>query len=673
MKQIMRPAIHLMNRLNYTSKFALINVLWLIPIVWLFTVVTGQLGDSIDEVSDEIQGLSYYEQVRQLEQSLRTYRDFHALASQRSVADFDNQANNAKAEVDAQLDALLAKAKRESFVAFDEQLVRLQAAWQQLQTSPPNELDVVNQHRSYTDLFDESRAATTSLLRASKLILDSDLEVNTLITLNKDTINEVLMDLSAIRALGVFALNEGSLNFQVSDELNNLYDSLATKQNALEKSFIQTASLFDAEGKELQTQLNDKILASLSGLDNDIINPIQLERSWQSFNTDLSAAMTASESLSQNIDNALLASLTFRLDQQTSYRFNLFVLQSLLLIVIFYLYTGFSMSVRSAIANFSLAAKRVAEGDLTVILKKESQDELGALSDSFNDMTDKVKQLIEHALLMTAQVADQANNLNKTAQSNRDAVTYQQQETEQISISMKDMVSAVSEVAANTQHTSDTASSAQSQANQGKSVVDTTVATIGDLAREIEDSVKHINRVNEDSDEISQALVEIKAIADQTNLLALNAAIEAARAGEQGRGFAVVADEVRSLSQRTQKSTVEIESMIDKLQKGVHAAVTSMNKSHVATDQTVDQSKSVAIALDEIVAAVEGIVNMSLQIAAAAEQQSVMTSNVQQNVSQIANLGNETMNNADSALGASNQLIDNTKQLENLIEKFKVS
>jgi methyl-accepting chemotaxis protein len=669
----MRPAIHLMNRLNYTSKFALINVLWLIPIVWLFTVVTGQLGDSIDEVSDEIQGLSYYEQVRQLEQSLRTYRDFHALASQRSVANFDNQANNAKAEVDAQLDALLAKAKRESFVAFDEQLVRLQAAWQQLQTSPPNELDVVNQHRSYTDLFDESRAATTSLLRASKLILDSDLEVNTLITLNKDTINEVLMDLSAIRALGVFALNEGSLNFQVSDELNNLYDSLATKQNALEKSFIQTASLFDAEGKELQTQLNDKILASLSGLDNDIINPIQLERSWQSFNTDLSAAMTASESLSQNIDNALLASLTFRLDQQTSYRFNLFVLQSLLLIVIFYLYTGFSMSVRSAIANFSLAAKRVAEGDLTVILKKESQDELGALSDSFNDMTDQVKQLIEHALLMTAQVADQANNLNKTAQSNRDAVTYQQQETEQISISMKDMVSAVSEVAANTQHTSDTASSAQSQANQGKSVVDTTVATIGDLAREIEDSVKHINRVNEDSDEISQALVEIKAIADQTNLLALNAAIEAARAGEQGRGFAVVADEVRSLSQRTQKSTVEIESMIDKLQKGVHAAVTSMNKSHVATDQTVDQSKSVAIALEEIVAAVEGIVNMSLQIAAAAEQQSVMTSNVQQNVSQIANLGNETMNNADSALGASNQLIDNTKQLENLIEKFKVS
>jgi methyl-accepting chemotaxis protein len=669
----MRPAIHLMNRLNYTSKFALINVLWLIPIVWLFTVVTGQLGDSIDEVSDEIQGLSYYEQVRQLEQSLRTYRDFHALASQRSVADFDNQANNAKAEVDAQLDALLAKAKRESFVAFDEQLVRLQAAWQQLQTSPPNELDVVNQHRSYTDLFDESRAATTSLLRASKLILDSDLEVNTLITLNKDTINEVLMDLSAIRALGVFALNEGSLNFQVSDELNNLYDSLATKQNALENAFIQTASLFDAEGKELQTQLNDKILASLSGLDNDIINPIQLERSWQSFNTDLSAAMTASESLSQKIDNALLASLTFRLDQQTSYRFNLFVLQSLLLIVIFYLYTGFSMSVRSAIANFSLAAKRVAEGDLTVILKKESQDELGALSDSFNDMTDQVKQLIEHALLMTAQVADQANNLNKTAQSNRDAVTYQQQETEQISISMKDMVSAVSEVAANTQHTSDTASSAQSQANQGKSVVDTTVATIGDLAREIEDSVKHINRVNEDSDEISQALVEIKAIADQTNLLALNAAIEAARAGEQGRGFAVVADEVRSLSQRTQKSTVEIESMIDKLQKGVHAAVTSMNKSHVATDQTVDQSKSVAIALDEIVAAVEGIVNMSLQIAAAAEQQSVMTSNVQQNVSQIANLGNETMNNADSALGASNQLIDNTKQLENLIEKFKVS
>ncbi|KZX80828.1 hypothetical protein A3715_36825 [Oleiphilus sp. HI0009] len=330
------------------------------------------------------------------------------------------------------------------------------------------------------------------------------------------------------------------------------------------------------------------------------------------------------------------------------------------------------MSVKRAIESFSVAAKRVASGDLTVKMEKQSSDELGALTYSFNDMTMQVKQLIETARFMINGLSTDANKLNDIATETRDTFHKQKAETDEISNAMTQMVAAVGEVAQNTAQTSEAAQQAEARAQTGQSIVQATVTAIDRLANEIKLSVDHIHKVSDDSKEITNALVEIKAIAEQTNLLALNAAIEAARAGEQGRGFAVVADEVRTLSQRTQKSTEDIDLMVDKLHKGVGLAVNSMTKSHQTTDETVSHSAEVSAALEQIVNSVGSIVAMSQQIAGAAEEQSMMTEHIQNSAKQISQLGAQSQTNADESLTASDQLMSSTQNLEALINNFKI-
>jgi methyl-accepting chemotaxis protein len=234
------------------------------------------------------------------------------------------------------------------------------------------------------------------------------------------------------------------------------------------------------------------------------------------------------------------------------------------------------------------------------------------------------------------------------------------------------MTGAVNEVTESAHRVADSAGAAEEDTETGRQTVADSVTTIHQLATEISSAVDAIHRVSSDSSDISKVLVEIKAIAEQTNLLALNAAIEAARAGDQGRGFAVVADEVRSLSQRTHKSTEEIEKMISRLQSGVEGAVAAMTNSHQVTETTVQKSALVTEALDRIAAGISTIVDMSQQIAQAAEEQSAVTRDVNTSVAQIGELGLATAQNARGTLESSQEMSQRTASLQRLVEAFRV-
>lgn len=663
----MSPAIALMNRLSYNNKFALISILWLLPIIFLGWVLYSQLQEEINASKIELKGSETYFGLVKLEHQFQRQSDFDSLNRQRQNPAFADAISHSRSNNRQMVQDL----KDSSSGLFEEQLSEIESNVGQL-NNLSQAMDISSQRGSSRKLESAFNRQVDKVAQLSNLSLDADPYVQRRFQL-VNSLNQTLSSTFAnVRTYGIYALYDGNLSYLASDELNRQYEVLLLTDDRL-RSIIEE----DNEGLSpdllaaLKT-IKDRLNQLISTIDEDLMDAVRLSLDWKLFSNEVDELYVTLETLNDAAKTELQKVLEERLAEQKGYLGFLFGAILVILVVIAYLYTGFSLSVKSAITSFSIAAKKVASGDLTVKMEKQSSDELGALTYAFNDMTMQVKQLIETARLMVKDLSSDAHILNELATTTRDTFHKQRAETDEISNAMSQMVAAVGEVAQNTSHTSDAAHQAEGRAQVGRTIVGETVESINRLADEIKDSVGHIDQVSQDSKEISNALVEIKAIAEQTNLLALNAAIEAARAGEQGRGFAVVADEVRTLSQRTQKSTEDIDKMVDKLHKGVALAVDSMNRSHSSTEATVSHSSEVSQALEQIVESVTSIVDMSQQIAGAAEEQAMMTENIQKSASEISDLGGQSQAHADDAFKASEQLINSTDDLETIINNFKI-
>lgn len=676
MSKVMTPAISLMNRLTYNRKFTLISVLWLLPILALTYLLVTQINHSINQVQHELDGIERQQAILEILNEARAYQAYQAIARQRTVPKLSNMAREKANNINQLLEKFVPRINESDSIdkALKEQVITSNNAWQALQRNNHQAADVFSQYRYYQEFSNKLNSLVASNAQLSGLNQDAQSEVNALLVLNNTFLFNALETLAYARAVGSYALNESAINYVISDALNELFDELSLVDEKLKTAISHTLSvspvLEQGFGKKI-TVISNSIPLILQSIDEDIINPVHLEKPWSRYEAEVSREMAKFETLQQQILETISDILQQRFNQESSSRTTLFIILGLVLSIIVYLYMGFSIAVKKSIKGFSQAARQVSAGDLTVILEQQSQDELGQLSTEFNAMTSQMRQLIEAVRSTTGSVASQSDKVEQAAHANRDAISRQMSETSQISNAIQDMVRTVEAVANDAEQTSAAANHAEDQAKEGQAVVDETLKAINLLAQEISHSVENINRVSKDSDEINQVLIEIKAIAEQTNLLALNAAIEAARAGDQGRGFAVVADEVRTLSQRTQRSTEEIETMIERLQRGVAGAVTAMDASQTTTATTVEQSQKVALALSKIVDSVDSIVNMSQQIASAAEEQSAVAKTIESNVNQIVTLGEETEDNANTALSSSTELAENTSSLSTLIGAFK--
>lgn len=346
------------------------------------------------------------------------------------------------------------------------------------------------------------------------------------------------------------------------------------------------------------------------------------------------------------------------------------VIASLMAVLVAILIRSITTPLRDSMQAMANIAS--GEADLTRSLDVSGNDELTTLSRDFNTFTQKLRTVIAQLFETSTSLDQSSSALGGLAGQAHKQSQQQSQQMELVATAVNEVTYAVQEVAKNAEHASNEVNDAEKQADLGQRNIEASLQQIDQLSTTINGAVVVIRSLAEETTQIGSVLEVIRSIAEQTNLLALNAAIEAARAGEQGRGFAVVADEVRLLAQRTQTSTAEIQTMIERLQKNSGAAVTVIMDSSRASQATVEQASQAGDSLGQIAQALRNLSSLNASIASATLQQSHVVEDINQNVTQAAGLAQQSTLAAEQSSAAGKELGDLAEQLNRLLKQFKV-
>ncbi len=455
--------------------------------------------------------------------------------------------------------------------------------------------------------------------------------------------------------------------------LENVY--VGNSSDAAAKSWQELHDNVAAVGSNLKVWLGDDQQASM---DKALAELENYRAAFAEFRQNRDKRLALERSMDQQAEVVIdaageaLASATAAMEQQRRSTYTLLAVIGALAICIGLLAAvSISRMIVGPLRATVQQAQRVAGGDLTYSQASTRRDEVGQLQNAMHSMTESLRALIGRIGGGVSQIAAAAEQLSAVTAQTSAGVQTQRLETEQVATAMHEMAATVQEVARNAEQASTAARQADQQARQGDRVVQDAVGQIGNLAGEVDQSAHAIEALHAESGRIGSVLEVIRAVAEQTNLLALNAAIEAARAGEQGRGFAVVADEVRALARRTHDSTEEIEGLIGNLQRVAQQAVEQMQNSRDLTQRTVDLANEAGVALGRITESVSTIEQMNQQIAAAAEQQSAVAENISESVTRVRDIGDQSASATEQTAGASAELARLGVELQELVRQFR--
>ncbi|WP_394183317.1 methyl-accepting chemotaxis protein [Marinomonas posidonica] len=590
---------------------------------------------------------------------------------------------------------------------------------QYLLSKSPESLEVLSQR--FVDLKTQYQEVSSSLadnLQGSPLMQDAltkiDQEVNAFMQLT-DVAFSNHKRMLALQA----AIPDEKLDLK--DAINFAAEDLGFLQEGGETSEIQfAASYMVSQAQSLQVSVNDyfdlRDLTSMQGLRDDMVNVIGSLRDKQAYLKDdsinglideVEASVQSDDGvINKYFENTRLTQESERLAKQLSdsmevvdasvqlllteanqmasiakeeassaadlSRLVISVVFVVSIVIAILVAIWVSRSIRSPLKEVMRVLGLISEGDFTQRSQVKTKDEFGELSGWVNGLVERLQKVMAEIDQSSTEVAASATTNVQIAGESKRLMSSQNERTTEVASSMSEMASTVEQVAKSSEFILHQIQSVDQRAGQNRTQMDANIAKIEDLLAQIEESTSVVNQLNEYSKNIDSILDVIQDIAEQTNLLALNAAIEAARAGEQGRGFAVVADEVRTLATRTHSSTEEIQSVIAQLQQGVKKAVGSMEESRQSATSSVGEARSVGTSLSELQNNMADIRDLSTQIATAAEQQSAVAHEISDNVIEISNMSEEAASGADKSARDSEGLASLASRQKELLSQFKI-
>jgi len=641
MATFLTPATKLLNQLRFKYKFVLLAAVFYIPLLASFVWLVVQQTQSLHERQMVLDGTQNYELVVSLEEQLSELR----------ISNIDYQA------IDSSWKSIATRLKK----VVPSQQIDL---YSELLEAGQERL-ISGNFEQYDKTYAQSLAIREQVAAKAGLTRVSDPRQFYLNELTLTRLPALIEYSRRLQDLVAVIIDQGfdAESYTLVVALNKRVDEI---QLQLSKSISQLSQLHDNPHKSLvlNTQsmiekLDDyqrQITAQVIEPDDISMTSAQAQR--------LSLAMRESLSDVRQQGKQAVEQRTEQLIQQSKQLlWTLVAILLLVTVVSIYLLTAIYSSILGNVEKLNIASSQMGDGDFSTAISVDSKDEFGDISNSFNLMQAKVNQLIVSFSQQVDSVRHAAGDIHQLTDEMLTNVETQQQDTHHVARSVEQVNQSVGTIGSNTENAKEITTQADAKVEDGQAIIVDTGSTIRQIADEVNTSAQVINDLADHSCEIGKFVDVIREIAEQTNLLALNAAIEAARAGEQGRGFAVVADEVRTLASRTQDSTAEIQRIIEQLQSGAERSVSAMKVGVEQAQAGVEKTEGVQSTFDDITRDVSDIVAATLEISAAVTQQREMVQGINESTANIA-LG------ADQILKAANNAAIEGQNLSQLADNL---
>ncbi|KPX86936.1 Methyl-accepting chemotaxis protein [Pseudomonas amygdali pv. mellea] len=673
---ILSPGIYLTNRLRFPAKFAVLAIIIVIPLIVLGLRVFNSLNASIDTVAQERIGREY----------------LHVVTPVLRLSMLQRAATNRLLAGDASAAQDLASNRTQLETAFNNladmdarqgSLLETESRVQRLRESARSLMESIKPGLSQDEVFaqwNEQLAQTLNFIyyvsATSGMVLDEDYASLFLIDLSTIRMPREINVAGQIRGITA-GLSTGQ---GLSVPMRGSLESLLKIELQFRAELEQSIRLLKRRAPELAARIGDPIASATSTMDG-FRNDLQAYVKGTEFSVPQGQALSAR-------GNAVVAGLYKAQDEiqsalqgELDTRYSALLLQREVVIAmcvimgLLLLYAFFSIyrALRLTIDGLLGVTRRLADGDLSARVQVSSKDEVADIANGLNLMAEAFASSISHMDRTSYELSDVAARLGTSIGLAKQSMNAQQAETEQVATAINEMTTSVADVAQNTEGAALAADEANTASRNGLRIMHQAHSTIQALAEEVEVSAQKVQALALHSQSIGGVIQVISTIADQTNLLALNAAIEAARAGEQGRGFAVVADEVRTLASRTQASTEEIRNIIQQLQSATDAAVQQMHAGQQKAQACISAASDASGSLSSISQGVERIVEMNTQIASAAVQQHAVSEDINRNVMEIRNSSGTLMLGIDNNAVTAEELARVATDMRNVVARFKLT